>query len=274
MLPVKEIHYFDRDKRYSSPSDLTEARWIRRLADPRAALRKLGKVGREVLAGNFADAKWHAKWGFSNYSDSWYLSLFDYQRGKLTGEITPSYSILDEGDVRHMSTVVGDARIIFLMRNPIDRAWSMLRYSQKRGASVDLADTKALIKGIDSPAQELRSNYERTLEIYCRHFDAGRILVGFYDAIKQQPGALLSSIVTHIKAEDTSADTSVLTKRYNASSEVEMPKEVRDCLISKYRNPMESLSARFGGYATAWLEQIDNPQDEPSGELHPAVPYL
>ena len=56
-------------------------------------------------------------------------SLFELERG-ITGDITPSYSILEDKDVARMHATVPNAKIIFLMRNPFDRAWSNFRHGK------------------------------------------------------------------------------------------------------------------------------------------------
>ena len=39
----------------------------------------------------------------------------------MIGEITPAYSTLGPDDVRRVHRLVPDARIIFMMRNPVER---------------------------------------------------------------------------------------------------------------------------------------------------------
>jgi len=56
--------------------------------------------------------------------DQWYREFFSgYDGEALVGEETPSY-IRDEATPRRIAETISDAKIIFIVRNPIDRAFS------------------------------------------------------------------------------------------------------------------------------------------------------
>jgi hypothetical protein len=55
----------------------------------------------------------------------WYLWHFRGGEDKFRGEITPGYSILDEGVIERVKHMNPNLKIVLLMRNPIGRAWSM-----------------------------------------------------------------------------------------------------------------------------------------------------
>ena len=132
------------------------------------------------------------------------------------------------------------------------------------GHSIDLGNIDAFKNFVDSPNRELRSDYLRTIDLYLSYFDPNQLLLGFYDAILDQPAALLSEILRHIGATDTTAYGD-LSQVNNKSKEVDMPVEYRNYLYSKYRDDMKELASRYGGYASRWLscnnekhtEQVD-----------------
>jgi hypothetical protein len=53
-----------------------------------------------------------------------YAGHFTPGRHQVRGEITPAYGILPVERIRFIRTVMPEVKLIFLMRNPIDRAWS------------------------------------------------------------------------------------------------------------------------------------------------------
>ena len=65
--------------------------------------------------------------------------LFEPGKGKMIGEITPAYSTLGPDDVRRVHRLVPDARIIFMMRNPVERVWSqaVMGFDRSEGKAVD-----------------------------------------------------------------------------------------------------------------------------------------
>ncbi len=181
--------------------------------------------------------------------------------------------MLKQADVERMHKVVPDAKIVFLLRNPIDRAWSMYRFKERSGRSLELNDLEVFKKFIDSPAQQLRSDYLRTIDLFLTCFDSKQLLIGFYDAIAEQPAELLSKVLRHIGAIDTSSHRN-LHKVENKSRPIDMPEDYRVYLEGKYCGDLEELARRYGGYAARWLscykdaEQADG-ADQPSPIAHP-----
>jgi hypothetical protein len=54
----------------------------------------------------------------------YYSSFFLEANNKVKGEITPAYSILPVNRIRSIRAIMPEVRLIFLMRDPIERAWS------------------------------------------------------------------------------------------------------------------------------------------------------
>lgn len=272
MLPVKELHYFDRSTRYPSPNTLSETRVfprLRKFSHAKAAVQRITGAWR---AGDRPLARWWARYMLWTYTDAWYQSLFRSARG-LTGDITPSYAILDEEDVARMRAVAPDAKIIFLMRNPIDRAWSMYRFAETFGVKVDGNNLEAFQRYTESPGQALRSNYARTIALYTRHYGPGRVMLGFHDAIREQPEALLSAVLTHIGAKEVTFARD-LHQVNNRSRPMEMPAAYREYLEEKYRSDIEALAARYGGYAARWLTSLHGEEVGRMHEMGPPPPVV
>ena len=271
LLPVKEIHYFDRSRSYPSPNTLAETKLLNRLLKFRYIKNGAQVVLRSLKSQNLDLANWWIQYYFRDFSDAWYLKLYETQTG-ITGDITPSYSILTQDDVARMHNLVPQAKLVFLMRNPIERAWSHYRYNEKIGTgSIVLNDLDAFKAFVDSPAQELRSNYLRTIDLYLNFFDSSQFLLGFYDAITDQPAALLSEILKHIGAKDTMKHGNICQVKNN-SREIEIPDSYRKYLEDKYCNDLEELANRYAGYASKWLSCVKNKHAEQVDEANRLSP--
>lgn len=270
MGPVKEFHYFDRSESYPSMNTLAETSAAKRLRSPAYCGLCAKRIFRSLRRADFRRAYWWARYSFCDYSDSWYRSLFEMERG-ITGDITPSYSLLDGEDIRRMHATAPDAKIIFLIRNPVDRAWSMFRFMAKSEVNVDLDNFQAFEDFANSPGQDLRSNYIRTIDLYSKYYDPKGILIGFYDAISQDPEGLLGEILKHIRAEGPMV-THGLRKIANKSVSVEIPARFRKYLEEKYRNDIDELATRFGSYAKDWQLALNGSIAGP--DSHPPVVRL
>ena len=59
-------------------------------------------------------------------SENWYASLFEPTGQQICGEFTPVYDVLPDSSIEYMMSFNKHMRIIYLIRNPIERDWSMI----------------------------------------------------------------------------------------------------------------------------------------------------
>ena len=52
--------------------------------------------------------------------------------------VVKSYSILKREDIIRMSKIAPDAKLVFLVRNPIDRAWSQFKHENRLDKNFDI----------------------------------------------------------------------------------------------------------------------------------------
>src|SRR5215207_5202714 len=121
MPKEKELHYFDEKIKQRGwvfsrllGKRPTDKRWRRQLGS------RFKQASKERSRQN---AAWDLRYFFGRPDDGWYASLFEQGRGKVAGEATPDYAILDEEAIAHVHGLMPDAKIIFMMRNPIERPW-------------------------------------------------------------------------------------------------------------------------------------------------------
>lgn len=243
--PIKELHYFDRSTEYLSPNFLTETYLIERIKSPKWVLRALFNSIRDIKNIN-----WYFRWYFSNYNDDWYLSLFKNLNG-CKGEITPAYAILKEEDVARMSNLLGrDTKIIFMMRNPIERAWSSYKYRflTQKNPKPKFKEAKDFLQ---SDYQILRSQYSKTIYLYNKYFDS--IFIGFFDAILDDPKQLLADLFNYLELDSTEINKfNDLDKKINNSNSIQMPSDIKMMLDDIYLHEIDKLSFEYGEYFIKW----------------------
>jgi hypothetical protein len=256
--PEKELHYFDRSPRYASAnllaSDSLGARLFSRRPQDREFRRNCrGKLSSIIRQRDWAQLQWYCRYYFGRRNPEWYLSLFSGNSKRLRGEITPAYSMLERGDVARIRWLFPGLKILFLLRNPVDRAWSHLRleWTEGRLRSIDdLAEVRALL---EHPGLTLRNDYLRTLNIWESEFPARQLFIGFYDDIVTRPNVLLRDVFRFLEVDDSVAPAQ--TSAANPSKKREIPPELEDYLVSKYTPLLEYLAARFGGHARCWHDE-------------------
>ena len=225
---VKELHYFDRDESYPSPGKLTVEHIRNRLRSKQWIGQSIKQLPFPYSPKSFKRFSWMLKWLYSNYTEQWYLSLFKRLKG-ITGEITPAYSIIRSEHVSDMRRILPDnVKLIFLMRNPIERAWSHYRYrvrhTKKDFSKLEDGEISEIKDFIESENQSLRSDFVRTLKVYREHFQDDQIIVGFYDAIITQPDLLLKDIVEFVGGDKERVDMECnLKQKNNVSPQMDIP---------------------------------------------------
>jgi hypothetical protein len=195
LLPIKELHYFDRDTRYPSPNKLSETKLYRRLLSRTWTKRFVKEIFTALSKRDFNRVKWAIKFSLANYDDAWYLSLFSDLNG-IKGEFTPSYSILEVEDIQRMYALAPGEKLLFILRNPNQRVWSAYRYSKGKDKDFSFNETTSdILKYMYAEGQLKRSDYLSTLANYTKIYPEEQILICFYDAINDCPEKLLREVV-------------------------------------------------------------------------------
>jgi hypothetical protein len=261
----KEIHYFDR--KYPSWSRQTAGR--HRPARGLIVRRVLGRVRRlratrafpSLTSISWRNLKWDFRYFFGEWTDQWYESLFRAAGDRMPGEITPAYSCLDAQAIAAVKTLLPNAKLILLLRDPVDRAWSHAKMelgtyaAQSRLAGVDAN----FIAHFASPASRLRGDYIGMIERWTRSYGQSRLFVGFYDDILADPVGLLKRIFRFlgVDASEASIPRSARTA-VNAGARDPIPLHLHRLLASIYAAELQKLADSFEGYPRLWLQRCNS----------------
>ncbi|NNF48256.1 MAG: sulfotransferase [Woeseiaceae bacterium] len=257
---IKELHYFTRSAKYVGPSQLIDAAPLKRLFSRQKPYRQYRHVATKAVASNIVRPSlkklmWDANYLLRAPSDDWYKTLFAQGYGRVTGEITPRYSMLDEVDIRALKALIPDLKLIFIMREPVDRAWSLVKYHAKRSRT-PLADLSGeeLRRRAFADVIGRQSDYEAILSRWRAVFAESQLLEVFYDEISEQPDALLRRIQSFLGVQVTGLADSDSRRKINGSFEEPIPHDLRAELVAHYLPMVARLSEAEGGYFTHWLD--------------------
>jgi hypothetical protein len=264
MPPFKELHYFDRDPSYPSPSYLSSDSILKRFFgrephNQRFRKRLLKELVKDVVWLQPSNLSWTLRYFLKPCSIEWYKTLFEPGASKLSGEITPAYSILNHEDVVSISEIFPDLKVLFLIRNPIYRAWSHAKYDYTTGKLSDLKDVNEAKLLVDKPVQVLRSNYLRTYQVWADVFGEEQVFVGFYDQIREDPERLLTEVGDFLNLSSPSSlfKPQDSQRRVNASKSTQVPEEIQLYLARKYAQDLDGIRELFGGYAEEWVHEAE-----------------
>lgn len=172
---------------------------------------------------------------------------------KLVGDITPSYSGLSVENYKEIRRLLENhgfhIKVIFLMRDPIERAYSAARMKSRRNrnkADQSSIDPVAFFnKRIKTPGFELRSRYQHTIEALDAAFDKEDVLYGFYETLFSENE--VKRITDFLGIDYLAPD---FEKRVNASPnpvklDAESIASARDHYDSTYRACMDRFGESF-----------------------------
>ncbi len=158
----------------------------------------------------------------------WYAKEFfsDCPKGRIAGEVSPQYMYSTE-IARRVHEGLPEAKIIAILREPIDRAWSHYRMAcrreqEERSVREAFAAAQATDEcDADAPetARYLQfSDYERVLSEYLRLYDRDRILILFQEDLDTFPEAVMRQVYDFLGIDDVLPEN--LGVRVHRSGEV------------------------------------------------------
>ena len=274
MPRVKEVHYFD-EKIHETRN--TPLRLVRRIFGAGGANRRWRRQVRRRARKHLRrfsrkDFSWDLNYYVGVPSDGWYASLFEPGKGKMIGEITPAYSTLGPDDVRQVHRLVPDARIIFMMRNPVERVWSqaVMGFDRSKGKAVDAVTEEELLRVFGREGSRRRTDYLRTLDNWSAFYPKDRIFVGFLEDVHFFPEELLRAVYGFLGVDSAFRPPKAGSKVHTRSTG-SAPAAPLAYLARSYLEETEHLEERLGGYASFWRFCAERLIGFPPAEEH--LPY-
>ena len=184
MPSVKEVHYFDTRFCSDTSTKLGRARMFcararERNPDRPDYLKKITNPKRM-------------------YTDAWYKDIFSIApAGLKRGEITPSYCAIPEQGVAHIKATHPNVRLIYIIRDPLDRMISSLNMAigmLKRKAGGDLASR--VEQALEMPLFLPNGDYAGNIPRWDRYFPD--VLYLPFGRVKTDPYGLLQDVERHI----------------------------------------------------------------------------
>jgi len=175
-----------------------------------------------------------------------YLSYFRRHVGpehRVMGEITPSYSLLPAGGFRFVRDFLLKAglapRVIFVMRDPVERMYSQLRLNQDMGVA---AVSDAYAYALNTPGITARTRYDLTLANLESEFEPGELLMLFYEELFRPDS--VETICRFLEIDVRPAD---FAARVNAAPDVgEIDPDFRKAARERLDIVYEYCAGRFG----------------------------
>lgn len=251
--PVKEIHYFDH--RAGLSHHLSDRK--RRSRHRKYYQRLLTQWHR--WSELWAQRAWYRTYMSDPIDDAWYASLFARRGGRaIAAEATPEYAIIGKAGFRHIARLAPGARLLYIMRNPVTRAWSqILHRCRSEGRDAARMEAETLVAITREERFEALADYARALDAMEAVFPEEQVWLEFYEDIHADRLAALERICAFIGIGFDRRRFRDLGRGYNVSQSVAVPEAVRGALRERYRPLAEQIRARLGRVPESWIEEFD-----------------
>lgn len=237
--PIKEVHFFD--KVAGKNKDLRRYQTLVEKHKKRAAEKNLGSEWADYFDRLSA---------FDEISLPWYQEVFSWPASAdvKMGDFTPAYLEIPETSVRYARDVLGDVKIIVIVRRPLDRELSQLRMAAsgvggKRVAPKNEQDWSRLYS--KRVRRRPRGAYSSAIPLWERLFSEKNFLAIPFGDIRESPLGLMEQIedfleIPHFRSYEK------LDKQVHKTKKAEIPQAVIDEATARVANEDDFLRRHFG----------------------------
>jgi hypothetical protein len=173
-----------------------------------------------------------------------------------TGEITPAYAMLSTKTFLTARRVLLEydliPRLIFIMRNPVDRIISHFRMMVEKNSLTHFSQVSfesALLEFSLSSEASSRTKYVETLDKLSNIFDSKEVYLGFYEEIFSPDKIKELSDFLGLELDQNFGTTIV----HNSRQEFEISTTVREMIFERYIDVYSSINSLFPKTKKLWV---------------------
>lgn len=195
-------------------------------------------------------------WNFYR-SIKWYLSHFKKSGDKIRGEVTPAYSTLDRVKIKHIYRCNPHLKIIFIVRNPIERAWShaLNNYCVGMNIPFEKLTTDDFNWHFNSYASTIRSDYSRTVSNWLSVFPKEQFYLCYYEDVKENPEQLLNNVFGFLGVNSISDFNDFpFNKVINRGPTNKIPEKESKLLEELYYPKIKQMVPYLGERCLKWIK--------------------
>lgn len=193
----------------------------------------------------------------------WYLSLFSApdHMDKVCGEITPAYATLSPSLISACYQNLPEARLIYVLRNPIERAWSSAKMALTRAEmQMHEASNQWFLDHFRSSGSRMRGHYARCIANWTNTYPKEQLQVCFFEDLVASPVDFLIRCFRHVGVDESHYDwsTDLNTKIHNSPDHA-LPDRLRDALEKIYLPEIAELEQMLAVDLSAWRQRPSAP---------------
>ena len=253
--PIKELHYFNSVH-------------LRRAGNPDRAALQSGRIEKAATAiarlktsKNIKSASRQEKLEIlrllkrREITDEWYGTVFRAAPAHAKcGEKTPEYALLPDAAFEHILRLNPAMKFVFILRDPIDRAWSQLRMLQ-RNSDASTVYVPEVLRFVDKPQFIARSDYMPTITRVRKFVPETRLLILFFDDLVTDPVGFLKAVMTFLDVDPARGRFANVKEGRNVGATETLTPELYGRLKELLRPAYRHLHDVNNPIVTHWIER-------------------
>jgi hypothetical protein len=233
MPPFKELHYLDqlnRTKRFHAPRcrDHCDTSFVE-------------------------DIKGLAERSYLDLDS--YGQLFQHKGARVSGDISPAYSTLNDEIIERVVNHFPNLKVVFLARDPVERAWSQLSMGVRLGmiGRFDPTNPEEVVCNLLIPGVLIRSHPSKIVARWKRYVRPENFRVYFFDDLKDSPAELRQSILRFLGGDPDKPSGVDPNDNNDAGREkLRLTGKVRDRMAQFFEQELKACAVELGGRAKTW----------------------
>lgn len=252
MPPVKELHYFDR----RSPSAASVNLGRRAEENLKRTNRRQQKLALRPLDQrdiDFLDAYVKMTWWRTDLEA--YARLFTLKGDLLSGDITPDYSTLTERQIARIMRRFPQAKVVFIARDPVERAWSHLTMHMRRGTIARGLDATEVMRLMRQRFVVERSYPSQIVARWRRHVPDEQFGLFLFDDLVADANGLRRRVLSFLGG-DPAKESGVINAAFNRKEDREkapLTPDIRAEIARHFALEIKASADAFGGAAKGWM---------------------
>ncbi|MDF1716022.1 MAG: sulfotransferase [Antarcticimicrobium sp.] len=191
---------------------------------------------------------------FRPMNDNWYAGIFQ-GAGRYAMDFSPEYAMLPDAGHDHIKRISERQKVIFIMREPLDRALSAVRYVFKRGGGdITTATEEEILTVARRPVIRDLSRYDTTVATLERNYAPENLRFEIYETMMADKAGTLNGICDWLDIARLDLPAAELERRDNATDAFGLPAVVVDELRQALAPVRAAIEDRFPQARAAWAD--------------------
>jgi hypothetical protein len=234
MPPIKELHYLNRLNK------------TRQFHPPRC---------RDQRDASFLDSMKNLS-ALSYIDLENYGRLFEHKGSLVSGDISPAYSTVSDEIIHRVVNSFPNLKVIFLARDPVERAWSQLSMGVRLGmiTPFDATDADEVIRNLLNPGVLLRSYPSKIVARWRRYVRPDLFRIFFFDDLEKNPAELQRSILQFLGADPNKSNGRLKADDNQDANrkKLRLTDKVQSRIAQFFEQELKDCAGELGGPAKQW----------------------